>query len=636
MLLNVKAPILALTAAAGVVIPGVAAPASTAGAVGRADLRADVDRNGFIDAAGSSDERGEDTWTMQRGAIVLPNLDDDARRCPVKDGKGKPLPLAKIAGCNDAADTVVNGAKDAADLARLRTVALPRASAKATGTLTLTGGGARYGRFFIKRGNGWRAVRPADRLDAGQLRRGVELGLEATDVVRDPRRWNGLLTVRLTVADRGRATADTVVARVAPMLTHHHLQRAERVMVVAFPGREDRKFVAELSKHARAAGIAAPLLTMAPESGDPWTQDFVEPSYVSMPGPARHPQTMRIMLASPQDRYTLPLWGLRGPGVGVVQIAQAKESEEYTLSSMGNLETIPPYRRGTKSYPAGRIVMGQRPDTGNKPAKSLRDFLAAQGAQDPLLLDVSWLYIGHVDEFLQFLPARTPRGWRLAVADPAAGLALLRKLQAQGHGGRPILSAPPLPPAGPGLPNRPHPTIDQALAQRALLDANALANRKITENVATLKRETGLTDAEIVHVPGLYAFDKSSGTTSGTTGGKPKGLRKLGQQAFVGKGGTGKPLPTGLKTAPRTRTSAYIPGAINNVLLAPDRILAARQWGPMINGKDVFAQAVTAAYAHAGIKTGYIDDWNTYHMMTGEVHCATNVLRNTTTPWWRN
>ena len=120
----------------------------------------------------------------------------------------------------------------------------------------------------------------------------------------------------------------------------------------------------------------------------------------------------------------------------------ARESEEWTLNSMGNLETIPPYAQGGRSFPAGRIIMGQRPDTGSKPAKVMRTFLKSQGLQDPLFLDTSWLHVGHVDEFVQFLPADTPRGWKIAIADPEAGLKLLRDAKAAGHGSTKMFSLP--------------------------------------------------------------------------------------------------------------------------------------------------------------------------------------------------
>jgi protein-arginine deiminase len=83
--------------------------------------------------------------------------------------------------------------------------------------------------------------------------------------------------------------------------------------------------------------------------------------------------------------------------VGIVWMG--KKSDDRTLDSLGNLETIPPYTYKGRTFPAGRIISGQRP-TGPRdaPTKVLRDLLAAQKVQDPLVLDTSFLAVGHVDE----------------------------------------------------------------------------------------------------------------------------------------------------------------------------------------------------------------------------------------------
>lgn len=578
----------AIGVAAALLLPGAAAAKP---GVSVADLRGDVDRDSVI---GPGDEDGEDGWSRERGVIVLPNLDDDARRCPVRDSRGRPLPIKRLVACNDASDGVVNGALDGADLAPLRTVGLPDLSATARGTLALTGRGASFGRLFLRQGTAWRLLKPTDTIDAPRLRAGLELGLEARDLVRDPRRWDGTLTVLFTVRDGAWQGTDTVTARVAPLLTQHHLQRTERVLVseVGRADRDQTRFVADLR---RTAG--APLTTV--KTDDRWAQDFVEPAYVSAPGPGGRPQTMRILIRSAQpDRGAgEQLWRqLRGPGIGAVQVP-GKADAWHTLDSMGNLETIPPHQ----GYPAGRIVMGWWPTDKTKPSAAMRGLLAAQGYQQPLLLDTSWLEVGHVDEFLQFLPAPTARGWRLAVADPRAGLDVLRTLRAAGHGRTRVFSK-----TGPDVSRK---TVAQALADRNLLADNARAAAKIDANIALLKRETGLADAEIVRIPGLYS-------------------RYVPYAGFAARAGG----PRQARALPQL--SAYFPGAINSLLVAPDRVIAGRQWGPVVRGVDRFAASVTAAYRAAGVRADYVDDWAAYHLGGGEVHCGTNALRSMATPWW--
>jgi protein-arginine deiminase len=422
----------------------------------------------------------------------------------------------------------------------------------------------------------------------------------------------------------GKTTTDTVALRAAPLLTHHHLQRAEQLLVANVSKQRwapveyqkmSAKFVADLKAAAKRAGVKQPVTELT-RYGDLWVQDFFEPMYLSMPGPGGRTHVTRVLFRShqPWRDAGLELYErLRGPGVGVVQLTPNARAGG-TLDSMGNLETIPPYSHNRKSYPAGRVIMGMRKP--EAPSSVVRSLIAAQGLQSPLLLDTSWLAVGHVDEFVQFLPAKTPRGWRVAVADPDAGLKLLRTAKSGGHGSKPLFSRP----------KADGPTIDRALADGRLLADNALAARKIKENLALLKRETGLSDSEIVRVPTLFR-------SYGERGSSRKALGRLDQRQIVSDrfdAGT----PGTQNVSEIRRMSAYIPGAVNGIVVSPTRYIAAQQWGPVIGGKDLFGVAVAAVYRKAGFQVDYLDDW-LYHLGSGEVHCGTNTLRVATAPWWR-
>ncbi|WP_254389971.1 protein-arginine deiminase domain-containing protein [Streptomyces sp. AC550_RSS872] len=630
--------VLAITLAGATLVPAV--PAFAAEPTTPADLRADVNRDGRVDVTGGTDDAGENGWTTGRGAVFLPNIDDDTKRCKSTGPDGRPLSDAKLAKCNDAADTKVNGTADAADLARLRTVPMTGLRAGAVGTVKVTGTGAKYTRLFVKRSTGWTVVKPTTELSAAELRAGLELGIEGTDVIRDRAVWDGTAVVELKVSPgRGaEATTDRVTLHAAPLLTHHHLQQAQQVMVTELRGdyayeRAQKKFVKALETQVKRAGINAPLVKfgMKSEEEDIWAQDFLEPGYVTMAGPGGKPQGMRVMIRSAQPwrkAGRLAFEKLRGRDVGAVQVSLGRGVEDSTLDSMGNLETIPAYEHGGRSYPAGRIIMGEYKDTGVKPVKAMRTLLASQGMQDPLLLDTSWLDVGHVDEFVQFLPADTPRGWRIAIADPEAGMKLLKDAKAAGHGATRMFSFKDTEYA-----SAPKETVAQVLASGKIREDNALAARRIAANLEILKRETGITDAEVVRVPALYSRpdDEGRGDVAGT--GR---LTRLGASADV-PDAAGEYGTRDLKAAvDDTRmVSAYIPGAVNGVVLGKDRYLAPKQWGPVIGGKDIFTEAVNAAYRKAGTRVSYIDDYETYHLMMGEVHCGTNTLRDISAPWWK-
>ncbi|MGW6735741.1 protein-arginine deiminase domain-containing protein [Streptomyces sp. NPDC055013] len=631
-------------AAAGSVLAGPAHAAPVAATAGVADLRADVNRDGRVDVTGGTDTHREDRWSVERGAVYLPNIDDDTKRCPVTGPGGRPLSDAELAACNDGTDKKVNGSADAADLARVRSVPMPDVPASAKGSLKITTG-AGHTRLFLKRAGAWVLVTSGTRLTAAELRSGVEFGVEATDVVRDSAKWDGRAVIRLTVTAGQASTSDAVTLRVAPLLTQHHLQNTQQVMVSKVQGegpdsRLQREFVTALDKEVKKAGITTPLITFE-KYADRWAQDFVEPAYVSMTGPGGKRQVMRVMLRSAQpdrDAGRELFEKVRGRDIGVVQVTDRAEPDDWSLNSMGNLETIPPYSHGGRSFPAGRIIMGERKDSGARPSKVMRTMLKSQGLQDPLLLDTSWLGVGHVDEFVQFLPADTPRGWRIGVADPQAGLRLLRDAKRDGHGATKMFSVP-------GRADTPAPkeTIDQALASRHLVADNEMAARRIAANLEILKRETGVTDGEIVRVPALYTRDSEALTTDGQEVPVPRltrmgagsdlvdGLKDNGQQKWL----TENPAAPRAAAPATVTTSAYVPGAVNGVLLGRDRYLAPRQWGPVVNGKDIFTEAVTAVYQNVGMKVSYIDDWYTYHLGMGEVHCGTNTLRDASAAWWR-
>ncbi len=591
-----------------------------------ADLRADANRDGRVDVSGRSDERGEDQASVGSGALFLPNLDDDARRCLFTGPDGEFLPEAEIVACRDGADTVVNGAQDEKDLARVRSVPVRLPRGNVEGTATVTGAAASVTHLFVKRGTAWQLLRPTDKLTRVDLERGLELGIEGTDMIRDAKVWDGRATVTLSVTAGGRTSADSVTLRAAPVLTHDHTQRAQQIVMSRInkqqaeeryedPSLEQKsaKFAADLKQVVTAAGLPAPIEFT--RFGHMFPQDFFEAMYTSIPGPDGKPHGMRVMFRSHQEEQAA--WELyerlRGPDVAVVELA----ADGYdaggigdTLDSTGNMETIPPYSHNGRNYPMGRVVMGRGMDQigeggptpqGENPAtpggartsgrqapvgrtvrgsalgKELMDpspavqtFFKSQGLQDPLLLDSSWTHVQHVDEFIQFLPAKTPRGWRVAIADPAAGMKLLRDAQAAGHG-KAMLS-----PDGRRLK-----TIDDFLndPEAILARDNAKAARKIAENLELIKRETGVEDDEIVRVPSLFG---TADLQWGNSGG--------------GADGYESPM------------FAAVRAAINGVVLGPDRYLSTEQeGGPVIGGRNIFSDAVTAAYEKAGMKVTFID-----------------------------
>ncbi|WP_344173196.1 protein-arginine deiminase family protein [Pilimelia columellifera] len=595
-------------AVVGAASPGASAPAEPTGSAAGLSIRADTDRDGRVDLTGDSDEAGKTVATPTRGALFLPNLDDDAARC-----------AASNQTCNDAADAVVNGESDAQDLAPVLTTPLPSARADATATVAVEGTGANYTRLFVRKGSTWTPLTTSATFNSGDLRQGLTLGLEGRDIVRDRAVWDGTATVTVTLTDGATRAADSVKLSVAPLLTHAHTQTNQQLVAAPDASADYQKFRRDLAAAGTGAAMPKPLHTFD-RAGDVWAQDWFEPAYASV---ARDggAQRLRLLLRSDQARPAqLKLFGLRGRDVGVVSMtvarppaASPRAMRSATFSSFGNLETIPPYSHGGKAFPAGRIIMGENPGS-EGPSANTRKLLAAQQTQSPLMLDSGWLAVGHVDEFVQFVPANTPRGWRVAVADPLGAVAVIRKAVDAGKGGVSISSHA----------QARRMTLSAFLADRGLQDDQQNAARKIEANLATLKAETGVTDAEIVRVPGLYTSAARLSVTDATAN---RQLAALGPRPGL----TDKDR----RAALRQGMGALLPAAINSIVVSPTRVVAAKQWGPLVDGRDLMAEATTAAYQSAGMSVAFVDDYTTYHMRDGEVHCASNSLREIPAAWWR-
>ncbi|NUR98100.1 MAG: hypothetical protein HOV67_22950, partial [Kribbellaceae bacterium] len=270
---------------------------------------------------------------------------------------------------------------------------------------------------------------------------------------------------------------------------------------------------------------------------------------------------------------------LRGPDVGIVQelAGTAAPGLDDLLNMGGNIESLPPYA----GYPHGRIVYGsgeRHPDAG------FITMVTGQGYQPPVVVDTSWLMIGHADETTHVVRADNARGWTLAVADPRLAARLLRDVQRQGGGNTRLFA---------DTNSKYKPTVDELLG--AGLPGNEDAARHIDDQLKILLKATGLRASELVRLPVI--FDRVPGY----------GLLK-----------------------------AMSPGLTNGLSVSARSFAAPDPHGPRLHGRDVFKQATERALQHNGVQVHWVEDFFWAHLGGGEVHCATNALRDTsgTTPWW--
>lgn len=595
--------------------------AATAASAAPAEVTilADTNRDGVVDVTGQTDRAGKAAWTNERGAILLPNIGDTARRCP---GSSSGLSDAALEACNDAQGDV---ARAPDYFAPVRTLPVDGASRSAVGRVIAVGAGADKVRVFAKRGTQWVYLGPDGRITQAELRNGAVLGVDARDVVRDSTKWDGRVTLEYSVTDRGQRLADQVAMRVAPVLIHNHLEKALNVLIPeSGKSRVHQKFAEDLTGALQQSGYTGPITRM--NTTDTWAQDFVEFGYVSMPKAGGGQTTIHIAIRSPQPGRSggRAVFDLRGPGIGAVQTGG---TDYHQADSFGNLETVPPYEKDGVRYPVGRVIYGDVGD-GAAPHKDMMRFFESQEVQKPIILDTSWLAIGHVDEFVQFVPADTPRGWKIAIVDVTSALDLLRERQRAGDGGAKAFSRP----------GASDVTIDQLLTDVRFLRHNELARRKIALNLEILKAETGVTDSEIVKVPGLFEEPDFVGWNKQT-------MDLLDRKPTPGEMAKPKvpeqPMPAGVN-GPREKIIygqgnllAFYPGAVNGLIVDRTNYVAPKAWGPLKDGKDILQEAVNAAYASVGITARPIDDWDSHHRIGGEVHCGSNAIRTISKDWWQ-
>jgi len=567
------------------------------------DVRADVNRNGTIDFNDPTEDANEQTWDANHGAIFLANIDDDQSACPTSGSD------SSLASCNDGADSVINGNSDLLDLARIETAPWPEAPNDASATITVGGAPSSLVRLFKNNSGTFQVFSSGSTLTSAELQSGVELAIEATDFVRDDNVWDGYVTITYDVeAGTGpngplQDGSDTVKLRVAPVLFRHHLDLAETIYASASNTQSSSVFRNDLSQAMSAAAVPNSLYELW-NIGDQWTQDFFETAYMSMPAPGgAHVIHVNFRSAN----YTsggLRAAGrvvfntFRGPDVaGAVEYDPGHPNNMDTLNSFGNLETLPPHSHGGKSWPMGRVIRGSDPSF--YPDQDFDGMIVAQGLdtnnsegiQDPVYLDTSWLAVGHIDETMSFMPHNSgTHGWRVIVADTLLGWNSLVNAYNNGYGSTPMFVGKYW-----GGSNSAQTTITQVVTDQDLASANNWALAEIDDQQSALKQATGITDNDFVSVPAVW-WEQYNWLV------------------------------------------AYVPGIANGVALSNDDFASPDPHGPTINGQDLFISETNQNLNPLGITVRWVEDWDLYHRLDGEVHCGSNTTRvvPNSAKWWES
>lgn len=379
---------------------------------------------------------------------------------------------------------------------------------------------------------------------------------------------------------------ETVNCRVAPVLLTSALDPVETVFVVQ--SELTGAFVAALTRLLPKCDNKPRLQVMDGSAvpHDVWMQDTTEIGVCAVPD------------GRGVKQIPVPLTGLRGLHDGIktapldatvrrffaadpkyvpIQAAAPRPHTRW-IDWFGNMEVSPP----VPGFPHGRVLTGHQKELRFHP--DFMAFLEAQGLQvPPLFIDVSWLTIGHVDEIINFVPARDGKGYRALLPSPALAKSLLQTAAKNGHGNAPVFAG-----------TKEATTVDRLLAVTDSAETRDI-EKSLAETRRQLRAELSLTDADIVTLPVLFE--------------------------------DGLPV---------------IPNAVNSLVVGRD-IIAPAPLGPKIGAKignktggtDIFEGAIRDALVPLGCRVHFVDIWEPYHTRSGEIHCGTNAVRRLRDGrWW--
>ncbi|XP_006866471.1 PREDICTED: protein-arginine deiminase type-3 [Chrysochloris asiatica] len=400
--------------------------------------------------------------------------------------------------------------------------------------------------------------------------------------------FSGLISFHVTLLDNSNEDfsetpifTDTVVFRVAPwIMTPSTLPPLE---VYVCRVRNNTCFVKAVAELAEKAGCKLTICPQDENRNDRWIQDEMELGYIQAPH-----KTFPVVFDSPRngELQDFPYKRILGPDFGYVT-REPRDKSVSGLDSFGNLEVSPPVVANGKEYPLGRILIGGNlpGSIGRRVTQVVRDFLHAQRVQPPVELFVDWLSVGHVDEFLSFVPAPDGKGFRLLLASPDACFRLFQEKQKWGHGKallfEGVIGHGKITPI----------SINQVLSNGKLISYNKFVQSCIDWNREVLKRELGLTDGDIIDIPQLFKTDSK-------------------------------------------KAAAFFPDLVNMLVLGK-YLGIPKPFGPIINGRCCLEEKVRSLLEPLGLHCTFIDDFTPYHMLHGEVHCGTNVRRKPFPfKWW--
>lgn len=603
------------------------------------NILVDTDRNGTIDGA---DEPGKNDFTRERGAVILANRDRDNGLAMVQP---------------DCDDGVVNGTTDVGDLSKIHILPTGFSTMPAGLRMVLRINPGDKIRIFKRPLDGEQEiVGPTAGLKeivvdetwiTGRTTPWI-LGAEATKYIAEGfpfvrPEFKGRLGVSLVLQELDGTWSDiiedNVVLQVAPCELAWNGQSVEKV----YAAPDIYSEVKTLLSVPVEKGIAA---------ADPWFQDFVEIANNRHSNGSRIPGILDLKHHFDAG-WPQKLWE-NNNDFGLVKADHAGNG--------GDIEVTCPYA----AYPLGRIFHGSHViDV----LSAFFKFADAQIVQEPRIkLDTDWLLVGHVDEFVQFLPSSSPTVLRASPRDAAD---ILHVLERRGRGATTILCGTKDITGNKGQKY----TVEELLVMRRGSDyEKTTLTASVPAGSTTLSLSDGRfirgdylrIDNEIVRVKNKPTLTTVTITdAAGLKSSHPPGsliycLSPLMRENIVGYTFGGALYPSVESTIKRevsklenemgvslreiqvpvifirrpseSQFVAFTPD-FANCLLAEGKAIMGKSDGPVVNSQNFFHQVVQARLSGQATPC-FIDSWS-LHLQDGDVHCGSNSKRKPlSTMWW--
>uniref|UniRef100_A0A8C1DWS2 protein-arginine deiminase n=1 Tax=Cyprinus carpio carpio TaxID=630221 RepID=A0A8C1DWS2_CYPCA len=551
------------------------------GSLAEISLDVDADRDGVVEK--NNPNKGSWKWGPNgHGAVLLVNCDSETTYKKTLDSEVDEI--NKVSDLQDMSKMILrtNGPAELPEGYKL-TMHISQTTSENVRVFRPRTSNAFYGKYYIM-------VVGTDTLteEVPYLGGKTELAFFVEGLRFPDKDFDGLVTINLSLLEPcGKGFpetpifTDTVVFHISPWIMTPNTLKPVEVYVCST--NDNYTFLKSIKNLVDKCGYKLKICYEYMNRGDRWMQDELEFGYIDSP----HHQ-FPVVLDSPRDGdlQDFPYESILGPDFGYVT-RNALNEKVSSLDSFGNLEVSPPVTVNGKSYPLGRIIIGVAFPTatrGRNMTQVVQDFLWAQKVQEPIALYSDWLVVGHVDEFMTFVPAPDRKKFRLLLASPDAGYKVFKSLQKKGHGEAEMF---------PGLPEVI--SVNEILSDKKLQAENRYVQNCIDWNRDVLKKELGLDDEDIIDLPILF-----------------KVLEE--------------------KTGPRA--VAYYPDMVNMIVLG-DQLGIPKPFGPKVNGRCALETEVCSLLEPLGLKCTFIDDFAPYHKLLGEVHCGSNVLRERSPfRWW--